>query len=68
MDGGTVDFGTVVRDLAWSPDGKHAAFVDGAGNLQTADPTTCSSPRTTTAPCGCSPSPPPAAPTRPSWC
>ncbi|BAJ29514.1 MULTISPECIES: PD40 domain-containing protein [Kitasatospora] len=38
MDGGTVDFGTVVRDLAWSPDGKHAAFVDGAGNLQTADP------------------------------
>ncbi|WP_051738431.1 TolB family protein [Kitasatospora setae] len=38
MDGKSVDFGTVVRDLAWSPDGKHAAFVDGAGNLQTADP------------------------------
>ncbi|RKE20098.1 PD40 domain-containing protein [Streptomyces sp. TLI_171] len=38
MDGRSVDFGTVVRDLAWSPDGKHAAFVDGNGNLQTADP------------------------------
>ncbi|RKE20097.1 hypothetical protein [Streptomyces sp. TLI_171] len=38
MDGAVVDFGTVVRDLAWSPDGKHAAFVDGNGNLQTADP------------------------------
>ncbi|MGW4379275.1 hypothetical protein [Kitasatospora sp. NPDC004531] len=38
MDGKSVDFGTVVRDLAWSPDGKHAAFVDGNGNLQTSDP------------------------------
>ncbi|MFJ1753919.1 hypothetical protein [Kitasatospora sp. NPDC088134] len=38
MDGKSVDFGTVVRDLAWSPDGKHAAFIDGNGNLQTADP------------------------------
>ncbi|MFJ1753918.1 hypothetical protein [Kitasatospora sp. NPDC088134] len=38
MDGKSVDFGTVVRDLAWSPDGKHAAFIDGDGNLQTADP------------------------------
>ncbi|KDN83981.1 hypothetical protein KCH_37720 [Kitasatospora cheerisanensis KCTC 2395] len=38
MDGKVVDFGTVVRDLAWSPDGKHAAFIDGAGNLQTSDP------------------------------
>ncbi|MFD8596101.1 hypothetical protein ACFV1L_13955 [Kitasatospora sp. NPDC059646] len=38
MDGRTVDFGTVVRDLAWSPDGKHAAFIDGAGNLQTSNP------------------------------
>ncbi|GAA2083198.1 hypothetical protein GCM10009759_01120 [Kitasatospora saccharophila] len=38
MDGRSVDFGTVVRDLAWSPDGKHAAFVDGNGNLETSDP------------------------------
>ncbi|GAA2083193.1 hypothetical protein GCM10009759_01110 [Kitasatospora saccharophila] len=38
MDGKVVDFGTVVRDLAWSPDGKHAAFVDGNGNLETSDP------------------------------
>ncbi|WAL72731.1 hypothetical protein OU787_15165 [Kitasatospora sp. YST-16] len=38
MDGRTVDFGTVVRDLAWSPDGKRAAFVDGDGNLETSDP------------------------------
>ncbi|MEV7123544.1 TolB family protein [Kitasatospora griseola] len=38
MDGKSVDFGTVVRDLAWSPDGKHAAFIDGAGNLETSDP------------------------------
>ncbi|BAJ29513.1 MULTISPECIES: PD40 domain-containing protein [Kitasatospora] len=38
MDGKSVDFGTIVRDLAWSPDGKHAAFIDGNGNLQTADP------------------------------
>ncbi|MFD8596103.1 hypothetical protein ACFV1L_13965 [Kitasatospora sp. NPDC059646] len=38
MDGKSVDFGTVVRDLAWSPDGKHAAFIDGSGNLQTSDP------------------------------
>ncbi|OKJ16810.1 PD40 domain-containing protein [Kitasatospora sp. CB01950] len=38
MDGKAVDFGTVVRDLTWSPDGKHAAFVDGNGNLQTSDP------------------------------
>ncbi|MFI9783192.1 hypothetical protein ACIHEI_06710 [Kitasatospora sp. NPDC051984] len=38
MDGKAVDFGTVVRDLAWSPDGKHAAFIDGSGNLETSDP------------------------------
>ncbi|MFD7643059.1 hypothetical protein ACFV4P_20665 [Kitasatospora sp. NPDC059795] len=38
MDGKAVDFGTVVRDLAWSPDGKHAAFVDGSGNLEISDP------------------------------
>ncbi|MER7846050.1 hypothetical protein ABTZ03_19090 [Kitasatospora sp. NPDC096077] len=38
MNGATVDFGTVVRDLAWSPDGKKVVFVDGDGNLVTADP------------------------------
>ncbi|MFF4821099.1 TolB family protein [Kitasatospora sp. NPDC001309] len=38
MNGTTVDFGTVVRDLAWSPDGKKVVFVDGDGNLLTAAP------------------------------
>ncbi|MFC1439525.1 hypothetical protein ABUW04_14790 [Streptacidiphilus sp. N1-10] len=37
MNGTVVDFGTVVRDLAWSPDGSRAAFIDGAGNLDTAN-------------------------------
>lgn len=37
MDGRAVDFGTGVRDLAWSPDGRHAAFIDAAGNLAVAD-------------------------------
>jgi hypothetical protein len=38
MNGTTVDFGTAVRDLVWSPDGRKAAFVDGAGDLAVADP------------------------------
>lgn len=38
MNGTTVDFGVAVRDLAWSPDGRKAAFVDGSGNLDVADP------------------------------
>ncbi|MEV7188907.1 LpqB family beta-propeller domain-containing protein [Kitasatospora sp. NPDC093102] len=38
LNGATADFGTVVRDLAWSPDGKKAAFVNGDGDLMTADP------------------------------
>ncbi|GAA2739368.1 hypothetical protein [Kitasatospora cinereorecta] len=38
MNGTTVDFGTPVHDLAWSPDGKKAAFVDGSGNLVVAAP------------------------------
>ncbi|MFD8756112.1 hypothetical protein ACFV0O_34810 [Kitasatospora sp. NPDC059577] len=38
MNGTTVDFGTVVRDLAWSPDGKKAAFVNGDGDLVLANP------------------------------
>ncbi|WP_035800623.1 TolB family protein [Kitasatospora mediocidica] len=38
MNGTSVDFGTVVRDLAWSPDGSRAAFIDGSGNLDTSKP------------------------------
>ncbi|MFJ2187031.1 hypothetical protein ACIOJE_03585 [Kitasatospora sp. NPDC087861] len=38
MNGTTVDFGTVVRDLAWSPDGTKAAFVDGNGDLVVTNP------------------------------
>ncbi|MFJ9522905.1 hypothetical protein ACIRPK_32240 [Kitasatospora sp. NPDC101801] len=38
MNGTTVDFGTEVRDLVWSPNGRKAAFVDGAGDLVVADP------------------------------
>nr|WTB32337.1 hypothetical protein OG781_25225 [Streptomyces sp. NBC_00830] len=33
MNGTSVDFGTAVRDLAWSPDGSRAAFIDGDGDL-----------------------------------
>ncbi|WP_345708310.1 hypothetical protein [Kitasatospora paranensis] len=33
MNGTSVDFHTAVRDLAWSPDGGRAAFIDGAGDL-----------------------------------
>ncbi len=33
MNGTRVDFGTEVRDLAWSRDGGKAAFVDGDGDL-----------------------------------
>lgn len=38
MNGTRVDFGTQVRDLAWSPDGRKAAFVDSAGDLVVAAP------------------------------
>jgi dipeptidyl aminopeptidase/acylaminoacyl peptidase len=38
MDGTSVDFGTEVHDLAWSPDGKLAAFIDGSGSLSVANP------------------------------
>ncbi|WP_079139035.1 TolB-like translocation protein, partial [Actinacidiphila rubida] len=38
MNGTRVDFGTEVRDLAWSPDGRRAAFVDGDGDLAVSDP------------------------------
>ena len=37
MNGTRVNFGVLVRDLAWSPDGKKAAFVDGQGNLEVAN-------------------------------
>jgi len=38
MNGTRVDFGTLVRDLAWSPDGRTAAFVDGDGDLAVSNP------------------------------
>ncbi|MER5640780.1 hypothetical protein ABT095_28000 [Kitasatospora sp. NPDC002227] len=38
VNGGRVDFGTEVRDLAWSPDGHRAAFVNGAGDLVVSRP------------------------------
>lgn len=38
INGTAVDFGTPVHDLAWSPDGKKAAFIDGGGNLDVANP------------------------------
>ncbi|MEU2923832.1 hypothetical protein ABZ636_02040 [Streptomyces sp. NPDC007251] len=38
INGRKVDFKVPVRDLAWSPDGKKAAFVDGSGNLDIANP------------------------------
>ncbi|MFJ9693870.1 TolB family protein [Kitasatospora sp. NPDC101183] len=38
MNGTTVDFGTAVRDLQWSPDGKRAVFVNGDGDLVTSNP------------------------------
>jgi hypothetical protein len=38
INGHKVNFGVPVRDLAWSPDGAKAAFVDGSGNLDIANP------------------------------
>ncbi len=38
MNGTRVDFGTDVRDLAWAPDGRKAAFVDSAGDLVVTGP------------------------------
>ena len=37
MNGTRVDFGVIVRDLAWNPSGTKAAFVDGNGNLDVAN-------------------------------
>ncbi|MEU9454595.1 hypothetical protein [Streptomyces sp. NPDC048277] len=38
VGGKSIDFGTVVRDLAWNPSGSKAAFIDGHGNLVVSDP------------------------------
>lgn len=38
INGHSVNFGVIVRDLAWSPDGAKAAFVDGSGNLDVSNP------------------------------
>ncbi|MEU9242793.1 hypothetical protein [Streptomyces sp. NPDC048385] len=38
VGGKSIDFGTVVRDLAWNPSGSKAAFVDGHGNLVVSNP------------------------------
>ena len=38
VNGRSIDFGTVVRDLAWNPAGTKAAFIDGHGNLEVSDP------------------------------
>ncbi|WP_030939344.1 TolB family protein [Streptomyces sp. NRRL S-646] len=38
VNGRSIDFGTVVRDLAWNPGGTKAAFIDGHGNLDVSDP------------------------------
>ncbi|GHI04142.1 hypothetical protein AQI88_07360 [Streptomyces cellostaticus] len=38
INGHRVNFGVPVRDLAWSPNGAKAAFIDGSGNLDVANP------------------------------
>ncbi|KOV67575.1 hypothetical protein ADK64_09575 [Streptomyces sp. MMG1121] len=38
IGGHRVNFGVTVRDLAWSPNGAKAAFIDGSGNLDIANP------------------------------
>jgi len=38
INGHWVNFGVTVRDLAWSPDGSKAVFIDGSGNVVTANP------------------------------
>ncbi|MFE9449991.1 hypothetical protein [Streptomyces sp. NPDC006739] len=38
INGHQVDFRVPVRDLAWSPNGAKAAFIDGTGNLDVANP------------------------------
>ncbi|MFF4505404.1 TolB family protein [Streptomyces sp. NPDC001401] len=38
VGGKSIDFGGVVRDLAWNPSGSKAAFVDGQGNLVVSNP------------------------------
>ncbi|MDF2270942.1 hypothetical protein P2Q00_36770 [Streptomyces coacervatus] len=38
VNGRSIDFGTIVRDLAWNPGGTKAAFIDGYGNLDVSNP------------------------------
>jgi hypothetical protein len=38
VNGRRVNFGVPVSDLAWAPNGNKAAFVDGSGNLDVANP------------------------------
>src|SRR5438445_5968385 len=38
VNGKSIDFGTIVRDLAWNPSGSKAAFIDGRGDLVVSDP------------------------------
>jgi hypothetical protein len=38
VGGKSIDFGTIVRDLAWNPSGSKAAFIDGHGNLVVSNP------------------------------
>ncbi|GAA0665199.1 hypothetical protein GCM10010193_15810 [Kitasatospora atroaurantiaca] len=38
MNGTSVDFGTIVRDLAWSPNGSKAVFINGSGDLVVSNP------------------------------
>lgn len=38
VNGKSIDFGTVVRDLAWNPSGSKAAFIDGHGDLVVSNP------------------------------
>ncbi|MFD6994881.1 TolB family protein [Streptomyces mirabilis] len=38
VNGKSIDFGTIVRDLAWNPSGSKAAFIDGHGDLVVSNP------------------------------
>ncbi|WP_405880813.1 hypothetical protein OG762_20855 [Streptomyces sp. NBC_01136] len=38
VNGKSIDFGTIVRDLAWNPSGSKAAFIDAHGDLVVSNP------------------------------
>lgn len=38
VNGTSIDFGTIVRDLAWNPSGSKAAFIDAHGDLVVSNP------------------------------